>query len=77
MVISVAVIGEETPTSFVSWEHVRGAPLYWLGNGHFYGPCGGQPCRTYWLMSVRPLALAIDSAVLIAAIHSLRRLTTR
>jgi hypothetical protein len=77
--LSATVIATEAPTSFVSWEQWRGAPLPWLENGHYYGPCfdGGGPCRTYWPMSLRSLALLINYGVIAAAVHMVRRLTTR
>ena len=75
--LSLLVIASETPTSFVSWDQVRGAPLPWLENGHFYGPCLGQLCRTYWPTSVRPLSLLFNLILIFAAIHVLRRRTER
>jgi MFS family permease len=79
LAISLAVITTETPTSFVSWDQVRGSPLAWLENGHFYGPCLrlGRARRTYWPTSLRPLAVLIDLGLIIAAVHFVRRLTTR
>ena len=77
--ISVLVITMETPTSFVSWEQWRGAPLPWLESGHFYGPCVdlGRPCRTYWLLSLRPFAILFNLGVISAALHFTRRLASR
>jgi cytochrome b561 len=79
LILSATVIATDTPTSFVSWEQVRGVPLPWLQNAHFWGPCfsDGRPCRTYWLLSVRPLPLFANFGVMVVALHSLRRLTTR
>jgi hypothetical protein len=75
--ISLLVITKETPTSFVSWEQIRGAPLPWLEDGHFYGPCLGRPCRTYWPTSLKPFALLINLGLIIGAVHLVRRLSTR
>jgi hypothetical protein len=79
LMLSATVIATETPTSFVSWEQVRGTPLPWLQNGHYWGPCfsDGEPCRTYWILSVRPLPLVVNLGVIVLALHSVRRLTTR
>jgi cytochrome b561 len=79
LMLSATVIATETPTSFVSWEQLRGIPLPWLQNGHFWGPCfsDGGPCRTYWLLSVQPLPLVVNFGVIVLALYYLRRLTTR
>jgi len=61
---SLLIIASETPTSLVSWDQQRGAPLPWLASGHFYGPCLplGRPCRTYWLSSLKPRSFFSTSA---------------
>ena len=73
---SLLIIASETPTSLVSWDQQRGAPLPWLANGHFFGPCIAldRPCRTYWLNSLKPLVFLLDLGVILAAVHFVRRL---
>jgi hypothetical protein len=79
LLLSATVIATDTPTSFVTWDQIRGAPLPWLESGHYWGPCfaGGGPCRTYWFSSVRPLPLIVNFGAIGLAIDYLRRLTTR
>jgi hypothetical protein len=77
--LSLLIVVGETPTSFVSWEQLRGAPLAWIQNGHFFGPCTslGRVCRTYWPVSFKPLAFVADALLISGAVSQARRLTTR
>jgi hypothetical protein len=77
--LSTLVIAQETATSFVSWEQWRGAPLAWLENGHFYGPCMslGRPCSTYWFLNLRAWALLLNLALTMAAVVHARRMINR
>jgi len=77
--LSLLIVVGETPTSFVSWEQLRGAPLPWIQNGHFFGPCFtlARICRTYWPISFKPLAFVADAVLISGAVSQVRRLTTR
>ena len=79
ILLSLLIIVGETPASFVSWEQLRGAPLAWIQNGHFYGPCTslGRMCRTYWPVSFKPLAFAADALAISVAVSQARRLAVR